>query len=68
VIVLGTIAIHARDLIMPALQQRLRPYTWPWPREACEILPSRLGAKIADLAGLAVALEGAKRGNQGDSC
>jgi glucokinase len=62
VIVLGTIAIHAHDLIMAPLRTKLKRYAWKWPLDACEILPSTLGAKIAELAGLAVALDGMGHG------
>jgi len=61
VIVLGTIAIHARDLVMPPLKEKLKKYAWKWPREACEVIPSALGSRIGDLSTLAVALTGLKR-------
>lgn len=62
VVVLGTIAIHAHDLILAPLRTKMRSYVWKWPLEACEIVPSTLGAKIADLAGLAVAMDGLSHG------
>ena len=60
VVVLGTIAIHAPDLVMPPLHEKLKKYTWKWPLAACEVVPSALGGKIGDLAALAVALTGLK--------
>jgi len=60
VVVLGTVAIHARDLVMPPLHEKLKKYAWKWPLAACEVVPSALGGKIGDLAALAVAITGLK--------
>ena len=60
VIILGTIAIHAGDLILDPVRQKLKKYAWPYGREACRILPSALGTRIGDLSALAVAIDGLK--------
>ena len=57
-IILGTIAIYEGDFLMKPLHEKLAKYTWKWPREACRIIPSRLGSKIGDLGALAVAVAG----------
>ena len=57
-IVLGTIAIYEGDILMPPLREKLRKYVWKWPLGACRIMPSSLGARIGDLAALAVAITG----------
>lgn len=56
VILLGTIGIHAGDLIIPDVTKRLARYAWSWGREACRIEPSALDTKIGDLSALAVAV------------
>jgi glucokinase len=56
VIVLGTIGIHAADLILPEMHRRLPRYAWSWGRAACRIQPSALDTKIGDLSALAVAV------------
>ncbi len=55
VVILGTIAIHAGDLVLEPLARKLPKYTWPPPRQACQVVASSLGAAIGDLAALAVA-------------
>ncbi len=57
-VVLGTIAVHAGDLLLPPLRAALPRYAWAPAIAACRIAPSALGARIGDLAALAVGLEG----------
>ncbi len=59
-IVMGTIAIHAGDLLLEPVRQRLPKYAWPYGREACRIVPSALGTRIGDLSALAVAIDNLK--------
>lgn len=54
VIVLGTIAIHERELVLKPLRKKLARYTWEWPLKACKIVPSKLGVEVGELAALAV--------------
>ncbi|MEI6810144.1 MAG: ROK family protein, partial [bacterium] len=58
VIVLGTIAIHERDLVLKPLRKKLARYAWEWPLKACKIVPSKLGVEIGELAALAVGVAG----------
>ncbi len=53
-IVMGTIAIHHGEIILPELRRRLAGYAWPQTRE-CVIMPSKLEARIGELSALAVA-------------
>jgi len=57
VILLGTIAVHMRDLIWPNLDLQIRRYAW---RQTCRNLvvrPTRIGHAIGDLGALALALQ-----------
>ena len=56
VIALGTIAIQCGDLFMNPLLERVKKYGWKQPREACSIVPGKLGSKLGEYAGAAVAL------------
>ncbi|PIS01183.1 MAG: hypothetical protein COT84_03745 [Chlamydiae bacterium CG10_big_fil_rev_8_21_14_0_10_35_9] len=62
VIILGTIAIHTKDLLLNPLKEKLKKYAWPMALSSCIIQPSDIGDKISELAGLAVALNGLKGG------
>jgi glucokinase len=57
VILMGTIAIHAGDLLFAPLRKALPRYAWKPGVEACRLLPSSLGARIGDLSALAVAID-----------
>ena len=56
IIALGTIAIQCGDLFMKPLTERVKKYGWKQPREACTIVPGKLGPKLGEYAGAAVAL------------
>lgn len=56
VLVLGTIAIHAGDLILEPVRQRLARYAWSYVREPCRIMPSALEGRIGELSAVAVAV------------
>ena len=56
VIVMGTIAIHAGELLLAPLRKALPRYAWKPGVDACRIVPSALGTKIGDLSALAVAI------------
>jgi len=58
VIIMGTIGIHAGDLIIPEVYRRLPKYAWKIGIDACRIEPSKLGSKIGDLSALALAIQG----------
>jgi glucokinase len=61
VIVMGTIAIHAGELLLAPLKKALPRYAWKPGVEACRILPSALGTRIGDLSALAVAIDNLKK-------
>jgi len=54
VIVLGTIAIHAGDLLFDPLKKLLPQFTLLPALNACRIVPSSLGSNIGDLAAVAL--------------
>lgn len=56
VIIMGTIAIHAGDLLFKPLLEKLPQYAWAHGRNTCTIVPSALGSKIGELSALALAL------------
>jgi glucokinase len=53
-IVLGTLAVHAGDLLLPPLREKVRQRTWPRIHNGLEIVPAALGDRAQDLAALAV--------------
>ena len=59
-IVMGTIAIHEEDLLLPALMERLPEFAEAPAIAACQIRPSKLGKKIGDLSALSVAIQARK--------
>jgi glucokinase len=59
-IILGTIAIHAQDLLMQPLLKALSKYAWKQPRDACRIEASILGDGVGELASIAMAITGLK--------
>ena len=61
VIIMGTIAIHAGELLLAPLKKALPRYAWKPGVEACRILPSALGTRIGDLSALAVAIDNSKK-------
>lgn len=56
VIILGTIAIHAKELFFRPLQTKLPKYCWPQPLSICRIVPSKLALNISELSGVALAI------------
>jgi glucokinase len=56
-IVLGTLAVHAADLLMPPLQREITARTWSRLRENLQIVPAALGDRAQDLAALCVYLQ-----------
>ena len=62
VIAMGTIAIHAGELLLSPLREALPRYAWKPGVEACRIVPSELGPGIGDLSALAVAISALSNG------
>lgn len=52
VVVLGTLAVHAADLLLPPIQETLRHLTWPRIHENLRVVPAELGDRAQDLAAL----------------
>lgn len=57
IVILGTIAWHAGDLMMTPLRGQVSRLCWPALTRGLEIVASPLGSRLEDLSGLAVALE-----------
>lgn len=53
-IVLGTLAVHASDLLLPAIWSAVRERSWPRVHERLQIVPAELGDRAQDLAALCV--------------
>jgi glucokinase len=53
-IVLGTIAVHAGDLILHPIRRAVRDFAWRRSAEVCEVVPAALGDRAQDLAAIAL--------------
>ncbi len=56
VVVIGTIAVHAGEMLLRPTRRSAREHTWPRAWKAVRIVPAKLGAKVGDLAALCCAL------------
>ncbi len=56
-IILGTIAVHAGDLILEPIRAAVREHAWPRSANVCQILPAALGDQAQDLAAIALLLQ-----------
>lgn len=59
-IILGTLAIHQGDLLVPHMIKRLPRYAWQASIDACRIEASKL-TNIGELAAVAIALDGLRK-------
>lgn len=57
VVILGTIAVHAGDLILDPIRAAVAEYAWARSREVCRIVPAALGDRAQDLAAIALWLQ-----------
>jgi glucokinase len=55
-VVLGTLAVHAGDLLLPRVRSTVVDNTWPRLHQHLEIVPAALGDRAQDLAALCVYL------------
>ncbi|HZT42915.1 MAG TPA: ROK family protein [Chthonomonadaceae bacterium] len=55
-VILGTIAVHAGDLLLEPVRKAVADYAWQRSRQVCEILPAALGDRAQDLAAVALVL------------
>jgi glucokinase len=53
-IVLGTIAVHAGDLILEPIRRAVAEFAWERARSVCEIVPAALGDRAQDLAAISL--------------
>lgn len=51
-IALGTLAIHAGDLLLAPVREAIAKYAWPQLSTACEVVPAELGDRAQDMAAL----------------
>lgn len=55
-IVLGTIAVHAGDLILEPIRRAVAEYAWERSASVCQIVPAELGDRAQDLAAISLLL------------
>jgi predicted NBD/HSP70 family sugar kinase len=53
-IVLGTIAVHAGDLVLEPIRKAVEEYAWSRSRSTCTIMPAELGDRAQDLAAISL--------------
>jgi glucokinase len=53
-IVIGTIAVHAGELILDPIRRTVEEYAWERARSVCQIVPAALGDRAQDLAAIAL--------------
>ncbi len=53
-VVLGTIAVHAGDLILNPVRAAVKEYAWERSAAVCKIVPAALGDRAQDLAAIAL--------------
>ena len=56
-IIIGTIAVHAGDLVLEPIRRAVEEYAWERSREVCQIVPAALGDRAQDLAAIALWLQ-----------
>lgn len=56
VITLGTMAVHAGDLLMPEVLRVVREEVWEQTRDGLEIMPTPLGDRVQDLSAISAFL------------
>jgi glucokinase len=55
-IVLGTIAVHAGDLILQPIRDSIAEHAWERAASVCTVVPAELGDRAQDLAAISLAL------------
>ncbi|HZO88927.1 MAG TPA: ROK family protein [Chthonomonadaceae bacterium] len=56
-VILGTIAVHAGDLILEPIRSAVAEYAWERSAAVCQIVPAALGDRAQDLAAVALLLQ-----------
>lgn len=54
VVIIGTIAVHAGELILAPIRSAVEEYAWKRSRDVCRIVPAELGDRAQDLAAIAL--------------
>jgi glucokinase len=54
IVILGTIAVHAGDLVLEPIRKAVAEYAWQRSSEVCSIVPAALGDRAQDLAAIAI--------------
>jgi glucokinase len=54
IVILGTIAVHAGDLILEPIRRAVAEYAWARSADVCRIVPAALGDRAQDLAAIAI--------------
>jgi glucokinase len=57
VVILGTIAVHAGDLVLDPIRKAVSEYAWKRSADVCRIVPAALEDRAQDLAGIALWLQ-----------
>lgn len=65
IVVLGTLAVHAGDLLLPEIEREVAIRTWPRLRAGLRIVPAALGDRAQDLAALCAFLHRREQGASG---
>jgi len=60
-IILGTIAVHAGELILASIRRTVAERAWERARSVCSIVPAELGDRAQDLAAIALLAGEARR-------
>jgi glucokinase len=55
-IVLGTIAVHAGELLLTPIREAVKEYAWERAAAVCTIVPAELGDRAQDLAAVSLAI------------
>jgi glucokinase len=54
IVILGTIAVHAGDLVLEPIRRAVAEYAWQRSSDMCAIVPAALGDRAQDLAAIAI--------------
>lgn len=56
-VIIGTIAVHAGELVMKPIREAVHEFTWERSRSVCQIVPAALGDRAQDLAAVSLWLQ-----------
>ncbi len=64
IVIIGTIAVHAGDLVMNPIRSAVEEFAWKRSLEVCSIVPAELGDRSQDLAAIALVIEATNPGHK----